>query len=207
MYYPTSYTQPTVPSNDQGIGAGFILPSNPTGFEYRDVGVSLMVTAKSTPNLGTVDLDFGNLLVDDFEGFVDYGATINTVTFGNSPFINGSPTTSPPVSTPVSQAPFLVPIFSKRSLQTRVRLEDGQTVAMGGLLAESVQLVDDAVPGLGDMPIIGTLFRSKASQKVKSNLVIFCTVRIILPNGEPKYKEEDSQKSAGSPGLTVSLAP
>ena len=41
MYYPTSYTQPTVPNNDQGVGAGFILPSNPTGFEPRNIGVTL----------------------------------------------------------------------------------------------------------------------------------------------------------------------
>lgn len=201
MYYPTSYTQPTVPSNDQGIGAGFILPSNPTGFEYRDVGVSLIVTAKSTANPGTVDLDFRQLLVEDFEGFIDYGANINSVTFGQSPFISGSVDTVPPQTIPVSQAPFLVPIFSKRSLESRVRLEDQQTVAIGGLLAESVQLVDDSVPGLGDVPLLGRLFRSEASQKIKSNLVVFCTVRIIGPDGEILFPDDDQ-----GPGRSLTAA-
>jgi len=186
MYFPTSYTQPTVPSNDSGIGTGFILPSNPTGFEYRDVGVSLVVTAKSTANPGTVDLDFTNLLVEDFEGFIDYGTIIAQMQYlpdaGNVA----------PVSEQIGNAPFLVPIFSKRSLETRVRLEDGQTVAMGGLIAESVQLVDDSVPGLGDIPLVGRLFRSEASQKIKSNLVVFCTVRIIGPDGKRLLQDEDS---------------
>jgi len=48
MFYPTSYTQPTVPNNDQGVGAGFILPSNPTGFESRNIGVTLTVKGEST---------------------------------------------------------------------------------------------------------------------------------------------------------------
>jgi len=207
MYYPTSYTSPTVPSNDQGIGAGFILPSNPTGFEFRDIGVSLVVTAKSTANPGTVDLDFTNLLVDDFEGFIDYGSTISTVTFGDSPFISGSTDVVPPADIPVSQAPYLVPIFSKRSLQTRVRLEDGQTVAMGGLLAESVQLVDDSVPGLGDIPLVGRLFRSEASQKVKSNLIVFCTVKIVGPDGQPLFQDPDITPAGSPDGITAAMAP
>lgn len=209
MYYPTSYTSPTVPSNDQGIGAGFILPSNPTGFESRDVGVSLIVTAKSTANPGTVDLDFTSLLVEDFEGFIDYGASINSVTFGTSEYISGPPgvATTPPQTIAVSQAPYLVPIFSKRSLQTRIRLEDGQTVAMGGLLAETVQLVDDSVPGLGDIPLVGRFFRSEASQKIKSNLIIFCTVRIIGPDGNSLFHDNEEETSRNADSLTAAVAP
>ena len=195
MYYPTSYTQPTVPTDDSGTGAGFILPSNPTGFEYRDVGVSTVVTAKSTANPGTVDLNFESLLVEDFEGFIDYGATIASVT-------EGPPAGQTiPVATEIGQAPFLVPVFSKRSLQTRIRLEDGQTVGIGGLLAESVQLVDDSVPGLGDVPLLGRLFRSEASQKIKSNLVVFCTVRIIGPDGEILFPDDDQ-----GPGRSLTAA-
>jgi len=200
MYYPTSYTQPTVPNNDQGVGAGFILPSNPTGFEYRDIGVSLTVTAKSTANPGTVDLDFTNLLVEDFEGFIDYGALISTVSLGEGPTTTATADVVLPQQIDVAQAPFLVPIFSKRSLQTRVRLEDGQTVAMGGLIAETVQQVDDKVPGLGDFPLLGRLFRSEASQKIKFNLVIFCTVRIIEPDGTLSFPEDEDNPEYAQAG-------
>lgn len=197
MYYPTSYTQPTVPNNDQGVGAGFILPSNPTGFEPRNIGVTLVVKGESTSIPKAVDLDFASLLIDDFEGFVNYGANIATVSFGQGPTTTGSITTTDPVSVPIGQAPYLVPIFSKRSLQTRIRLLDGETVGMGGLIADSIQKVEDKVPGLGDVPMLGRLFRSEVSQKIKSNLVIFCTVRIIMPDGSLAFPDDETNPEFG----------
>lgn len=193
MFYPTSYTQPTVPNNDQGVGAGFILPSNPTGFESRNIGVTLTVKGESTSIPKAVDLDFTKLEVEDFEGFIDYGALIATVSSGEGGALNpGAVTTIDPVPQPIGASPYLVPIFSKRSLQSRVRLLDGETVGLGGLIAESVQEVDDKVPGLGDFPILGRLFRSEASQKIKFNLVIFCTVRIIEPDGSLSFPEDEN---------------
>jgi general secretion pathway protein D len=183
MYYPTTYTQPTVPNNDQGVGAGFILPSNPTGFESRNIGTTLEVKAESTSIPKAVDLDFTNLLVEDFEGFVDYGVLIAA-----APLI---PTAERKEDTQIGASPFLVPIFSKKSLQSRVRLIDGETVGMGGLISDTVQLVDDKVPMLGDIPMLGRLFRSEASQKIKSNLVIFCTLRIINPDGSLVFPEDE----------------
>jgi len=200
MFYPTSYTQPTVPNNDQGVGAGFILPSNPTGFESRNIGVTLNVKAQSTSIPRAVDLDFTKLQVEDFEGFVDYGALISSVSIGDSPYISGTLTTVNPTQTLIGSAPFLVPIFSKRSLQSRVRLLDGETVGLGGLISESVQMVDDKVPGLGDMPVVGRLFRSEASQKIKFNLVIFCTVRIIEPDGKLTFPDDESNPEYAQAG-------
>jgi general secretion pathway protein D len=190
MFYPTTYTQPNVPNNDQGVGAGFILPANPTGFESRNIGTTLEVKGESTSIPKAVDLDFTNLLVEDFEGFVDYGVLIATVTQGglyNDPpdLTTGSKTQN------IGAAPYLVPIFTKKSLQSRVRLIDGETVGMGGLISDTVQMVDDKVPMLGDIPMLGRLFRSEASQKIKSNLVIFCTLRIINPDGSLVFPEDD----------------
>jgi general secretion pathway protein D len=70
-------------------------------------------------------------------------------------------------------------------------LIDGETVGMGGLISDVVQLVDDKVPMLGDIPMLGRLFRSEASQKIKSNLVIFCTLRIINPDGTLVFPEDE----------------
>jgi len=193
MFYPTSYTAPVVPNNDQGVGAGFILPSNPTGFESRDIGTTLEVKGESTSIPKAVDLDFTNLLVEDFEGFVDYGVLI-----ASAPIVvtqNGDSS-----STTVGAAPYLVPIFSKKSLQSRVRLIDGETVGMGGLISDVVQLVDDKVPMLGDIPMLGRLFRSEASQKIKSNLVIFCTMRIINPDGTLVFPEDDENPEFAQSG-------
>jgi general secretion pathway protein D len=190
MFYPTSYTAPNVPNNDQGVGAGFILPSNPTGFEYRDIGTTLEVKGESTSVPKAVDLDFTNLLVEDFEGFVDYGVLIAAAPL--------DPTTTS--NTKVGAAPYLVPIFSKKALQSRVRLIDGETVGMGGLISDVVQLVDDKVPMLGDIPMLGRLFRSEASQKIKSNLVIFCTMRIINPDGTLVFPEDEENPEFAQSG-------
>ena len=191
MFYPTTYTQPNVPNNDQGVGAGFILPSNPTGFESRNIGTTLEVKAESTSIPKAVDLDFTNLLVDDFEGFVDYGVLIQTISIGEGPSTTASSNIVLPVSLSSGASPYLVPIFTKKSLQSRVRLIDGETVGMGGLISDTVQLVDDKVPLLGDIPMLGRLFRSEASQKIKSNLVIFCTLRIINPDGSLVFPEDE----------------
>jgi general secretion pathway protein D len=191
MFYPTSYTAPTVPNNDQGVGAGFILPSNPTGFEYRDIGTTLEVKGESTSIPKAVDLDFTNLIVEDFEGFVDYGVLI-----ASAPLLP----TQNRESTTIGAAPYLVPIFSKKSLQSRVRLIDGETVGMGGLISDVVQLVDDKVPMLGDIPMLGRLFRSEASQKIKSNLVIFCTMRIINPDGTLVFPEDEENPEFAQSG-------
>jgi general secretion pathway protein D len=181
MFYPTAYDSPVVPNNDQGVGAGFILPGTPSSFLARDIGTTLEVKGESTSLPKAVDLDFTNLMVEDFEGFVDYGVIIAAAPL--------DPTTT--YNTTVGSAPYLVPIFSKKALQSRVRLLDGETVGMGGLISDSVQLVDDKVPLLGDIPIMGRLFRSEASQKIKSNLVIFCTLRIINPDGTLVFPEDN----------------
>ena len=62
---------------------------------------------------------------------------------------------------------------------------------MGGLISDSVQMVDDKVPMLGDIPMLGRFFRSEASQKIKSNLVIFCTLRIVNTDGTLVFPDDD----------------
>jgi general secretion pathway protein D len=185
MLYPTSYTAPQVPQNDQGTGSGFILPSNPTGFKEAEIGTTLEVKGESTAIPRAVDLTFESILVEDFEGFIDYGAQISSVDFGNQ--LTGQL----PVTTIVGSAPYLVPIFSRKFLHSRVRLLDGETVGMGGLISESDQMVDDKVPMLGDIPMLGRFFRSEASQRIKTNLVIFCTLRIINPDGTLVFPDDD----------------
>jgi general secretion pathway protein D len=194
MFYPMNYTAPQIPQNDSGTGAGFVLPSNPTDFNFRDIGTILEVTPQSTGVPRAVDLVFDNIEVTDFEGFIDYGALISSVDFGTEATVVAGVTVSPavnPVTTVVGAAPYLVPIFTKKSLQSRVRILDGETVGMGGLISDSVQLVDDKVPMLGDIPLLGRFFRSEASQKIKSNLVIFCTLRIVNTDGTLVFPDDD----------------
>ena len=64
-------------------------------------------------------------------------------------------------------------ITSKRSIKTTVLVEDGQTLVLGGLIDDQITDVEEKVPLLGDIPVIGNLFRYRSTQKSKQNLLIF----------------------------------
>lgn len=80
-------------------------------------------------------------------------------------------------------APTPLPRFRIRQVTTTSIVWDGQTIVMGGLIAEKVTKVRDKVPVLGDLPVVGRLFRSEAKSSSKKNLVIFVTPTIIDPAG------------------------
>jgi general secretion pathway protein D len=86
------------------------------------------------------------------------------------------------------------PIFSVRKVTTDVSIWDGQTVALGGLIREDVQKVNDKVPVLGDIPYAGTLFRSEVDQKIKQNLIVFVTARLMDAAGQPLRPEDDTDQ-------------
>ena len=84
---------------------------------------------------------------------------------------------------------------------------DGQTVAMGGLIREDVQKVQDKVPILGDIPLAGRLFRSDVDQKIKRNLIIFVTARLMDAEGRPIRQDEDQEEIVEPIGLPETLPP
>ncbi len=71
------------------------------------------------------------------------------------------------------------PTYNKRSLESNVLVEDGQLVALGGLLSDSYQDTEEKTPFLGDIPILGGLFRYEAKTRVKENLMLFLRPYII----------------------------
>lgn len=73
--------------------------------------------------------------------------------------------------TPSPQAVDL--ITKKRSIKTSVIVDDGQVVVLGGLIEDDLTESEQRVPGLGDIPLLGWLFKSNRTQKVKTNLMVF----------------------------------
>ncbi|WP_255489669.1 type II secretion system secretin GspD [Mitsuaria sp. BK037] len=65
------------------------------------------------------------------------------------------------------------PTFDKSAVETSVTLEDGQVLVLGGLLKDEYTDAEDKVPGLGDIPLLGNLFKNQSRKRVKSNLMIF----------------------------------
>lgn len=70
-------------------------------------------------------------------------------------------------------------ITNKRSIKTTVMVEDGAVIVLGGLIDDTLQVTNQKVPGLGDIPLLGRLFRYDKTQKVKRDLVVFLRPTIV----------------------------
>jgi pilus assembly protein CpaC len=82
----------------------------------------------------------------------------------------------------VTLAGFRIPALSTRRTETEIELENGQTFAIAGLMNNTMSSSLQKIPGIGDIPILGLLFKSKAAQKDQTELVVMITPE-ILPNG------------------------
>ena len=199
--YPTEFSPPQIPQTvgnggnggsgllgggGGGGGAFPITPTTPTAFDKRDVGVTLEVEPTILPDGYSIDMHLSPQVVE-FEGFINYGSPIQTTT--TNPF-TGVTTTNVLTSNVINQ-----PIFSTRKVTTNVTVFDGATIVLGGLIREDVQKVEDKTPILGDIPLIGRLFRSNADQHTKRNLVIFVTARLVNPEGAPITSDEEKEES------------
>ena len=206
--YPEEFEPPEVPQNTGG-GAQTVLgvvqeqdpvvtPSFPTSFTTRKLGVSLEVEPQIGPDGYTIDLSLSPEVVD-FDGFINYGSPIlapqrnlaaGAVGLAVNPLdvINPNQFFTP---TLLTENVINQPIFSVRKVTTNVSIWDGQTVALGGLIREDVQKVNDKVPILGDVPVAGALFRSEVDQKIKQNLIVFVTARLMDAAGQPLRPEDD----------------
>jgi len=84
-----------------------------------------------------------------------------------------------------------LPRLRVRQVVTSAIVWDGQTVVLGGLIAEDIRKQRDKVPFLGDIPWIGRLFRTESTAASKRNLVIFITPTIIDPAGNPVHTPDN----------------
>jgi pilus assembly protein CpaC len=99
---------------------------------------------------------------------------VSTLDFGNAVVLNG----------------FRIPALSTRRTETELELMDGQTFAIAGLINNRMSSTMQKVPGIGDIPILGQLFRSRAAQKDQTELVVMITPQIL---------------NVGSSGVTTEL--
>jgi general secretion pathway protein D len=183
--YPTEFDPPEIPQQVGSVqignlriqGAGNnsapITPSTPTTFEMRKVGVVIEMEPVINDNGKDVEILLTPELTE-FEGFIDYGSDINnTVDTGNGP-----------VSQPVDNR-IIQPVFRTNRISTAVRIFDGSTVVLGGALQQRSIRVQDKVPLLGSIPLLGRLWKSQVDYTEKKNFLVFVTVQVIDPSGQP----------------------
>ena len=87
---------------------------------------------------------------------------------------------------------FTIPSLAQRRAETEVLLKDGESFAIAGLIDQQVIETMDKVPGLGDIPILGKLFRSRSTQKSNDELLVVITPHFVRPlSPEEKAKLPD----------------
>ena len=172
-FFPEDWTEPEFQAGSASggttTGASFT-PAIPQFGEATEVGVIMIVTPTVAADGYSIDLDLEPEVVQ-FLQFDDYSYEVTVE--GNT-----------------IDAVLQMPVISRRKVQTKVIVWDGETVVLGGMITEHVTSIDDKIPFLGDMPLIGRLFRSDVSRSEKRNLLIFVTARLVNPAGQPIRTQE-----------------
>jgi general secretion pathway protein D len=142
--------------------------------EEMEFGPTLDVTASVLADGYTITLTVLPTLLE-FLGYAE-GQTNRVAVY-----VNGSKKwVSPPT-----------PNFRLRQMNTSVRVWDGQTVVLGGMPSQTVNTLKDKVPLLGDLPLVGRLFRSESKATTKKNLLIFVTPTLIDPAGNRVHAADE----------------
>ncbi len=112
-----------------------------------------------------VRLNFKPTLTEDGMIHLKVRPEVSTLDFANSVAVLGT----------------LIPALSTRRVETEMELKDGQSFAIAGLVDDRVTQIASKIPGLGDIPILGHLFRSRSLNKSKAELLVLVTPHIVKP--------------------------
>ena len=228
---PTSGTTPTVlPGTGANIQAwGSYKGYDILGFLARAIETTGDGNVLSTPNLLTLDNEEAKIVIGQNVPFVT-GQYTNSTSGGTNPFqtierkdVGLTLRVKPQISengtvklqifheissiqaSSVNSSTGL--ITNKRSIESSVLVEDGSIVVLGGLLQDEYSGNLDKVPGLGDIPILGNLFKSETRSRKKTNLMVFLRPVVVRDGASTerlsldRYDMMRSQQQIGQPEL------
>ena len=144
----------------------------PTYGSATELGISLTVTPEVDVARRTITMDM-NPVVQALAGWTVYEYTLGGAAFSGIQ----------PVET------IKKPNVAQRTINTKVTIYDGETIVLGGIIQDQIDSVNDKIPILGDIPLIGRFFMSQGSNSVKVNLLIFLTCRLVKPDGAPFFPD------------------
>ncbi len=172
------------------VGATAIaVGANPTEFvrygmdEDNVGGIGTIVqvhNAEISPDGNRVKLAI-TTTVNDFEGFVDWGSSIYAAL----------PTNTTVERVKLTDNYIYQPLFKRYMTNTVLTIQDGAVIVMGGMKEAKVVHYEDKVPILGDLPLVGRLFRSSGTDKKNRALLIFAKVNIVDPTGNNIHQASD----------------
>ena len=180
IYFPDEWETIEL-ENDNG--AVDVTPPRPTFDEATDVGIIFSVRARANPDGRTINLQLDPQIIN-YIGNDPYDITI----YGRE--ISVESTTGDTVSYKETERNFhyqiWMPVFTERSLSVKVNVVDGCTLVLGGITQNQITTRVDKWPLLGDLPLIGRFFQSRAEVGTRNNMMMFVTARLINTKGVPR---------------------
>jgi len=170
-YFPESWTEAELTIANGGV---HYTPPTPEFGEPTDIGIRFAVTPEVSPDHHTIKLSL-NPQVLAHTGWSRYDVTYR---FGSY----------------VGTSLVMMPEISRRDIVANVKVYDGDTLVLGGMLTEEARGSDDNFPGTSNVPLVGWLGRMQTSDKDKTNLMIFVTARIVNPDGLPIVRSQKNGK-------------
>jgi general secretion pathway protein D len=170
------------------------------------VGQEVPVTTRSSQSVINVDAPTVNSIE-----YRDTGVILQV-----RPRINSNQAVSLEIAQEVSRveeeggtATAPTPTFTQRKITSRVNVQSGQTVVLGGLIQESEGRGRDRIPVLGDIPIIGGLFGSTSRTNQRTELIVFITPRVIRNPEDARDVSEElrSRLKSLNPGRSAPMMP
>ncbi|MBR2313742.1 MAG: hypothetical protein IKA55_02685, partial [Akkermansia sp.] len=171
-------------NNTQHYGQTTIAaPSHPESFirygmtEDSTGGVGSIVqihNASVSPDGNLVTLAL-TVTINEFEGFINWGTPIHSVMLAE--------TSVKPKHMVLTENMILKPVFKRRLENTKLTVGSGSVVVMGGLKEYRSVRYEDKIPMLGDLPMVGRLFRSEGEEKIRKAFLVFVKVDIVDPTG------------------------
>lgn len=220
IYYPETYDPPSFGNNNSSpdpndprwrddnrrrrnyssnSNAQVVLPAHPTEFtrytatgeEEGGIGSTLLIHDAEIENSGTSVTLSLTVFHNGFDGFINYGSPINAPMYENDKVTNLL----------LSENRILKPVFSRKCLNTKITTVPGNTLVLGSLLSSKKVRFEDKIPVLGDLPIVGRLFRSEGTENERKALLIFAKVDIVDPSGRDVNTGEYPTAVSGTSSL------
>ncbi|MGC6457800.1 MAG: Amuc_1098 family type IV pilus outer membrane protein [Akkermansiaceae bacterium] len=179
--YPEDFEPPQLP-NAVGGGGAAVTPATPTNFTYKNLGVTLEVLPQVGPNREVIEVSVIPT-VTDFEGFINYGTPISGSTNNTTINLTNGTVGNSSIFGELTQNAILKPLFRTIRGNIPARIVDGETIVLGGMVEEIRKEINDKVPILGDIPMIGRIFRQNGMSVEKRSILIFLKVELTDPAG------------------------
>lgn len=173
----------------------FQVLSTPRIFTSNNVEASINIS-QSVPYVTSQRTDSSGALIFNYD-FLDVGIVL-TVTPQISPGGIVTLQVTQTANELKGYTSFNAPIVNKREANTTVSVQDGNTIVLGGIMSKTVTATSNKVPILGDIPLLGNLFKSSSKSDTKTELLVFLTPRIVR-NAQDAKANLEKQKADLSP--------